>query len=177
MSYIVEQIISSVTMQDIAEQYGLEATGKGTMMCPFHNEKTPSLKLYPGSRGWYCFGCGAGGSVIVFVQKYFNLGFREAVSKINNDFRLGLESTNYHTRRKIEQESREAVLSRVKRKMFKEKYESICKRVTAYYRQCWFKLKTCPRPSDEFFLLLRRVEYMDYWFDANKTFEMWEVNR
>lgn len=177
MNYITEQIISSVSMRDIAEQYGLDVTRKGVMMCPFHKEKTASLKLYPENRGWYCFGCGAGGSVIDFIRRYFNLSFMEAVSKINNDFGLGLESSNYHTRRKIEQESRGAVLDRIRKKMLREKYEAVYKRVKDYYRQCWLRLKVCPRPSKEYFLLSRRVEYMDYWFDANKTFEMWEVNR
>ena len=51
----------------------------GFVACPFHNEKTPSLKIYPDNR-WHCFGaCGEGGDVIDFICKLRNLNFIEAV--------------------------------------------------------------------------------------------------
>ncbi len=48
-------------------------------LCPFHAEKTPSFHVHP-DRGFFkCFGCGAGGDVITFVQKSENIGFPDAV--------------------------------------------------------------------------------------------------
>ena len=47
--------------------------------CPFHSEKTPSCTIYPDSQSFYCFGCGAGGSVFTFIQKTENVGFMDAV--------------------------------------------------------------------------------------------------
>ena len=48
-------------------------------LCPFHAEKTPSFHVHP-DRGFFkCFGCGAGGDVMTFVQKLENLPFGEAV--------------------------------------------------------------------------------------------------
>jgi DNA primase catalytic core len=48
-------------------------------LCPFHAEKTPSFHVHP-DRGFFkCFGCGAGGDVITFVQKLENAGFGDAV--------------------------------------------------------------------------------------------------
>lgn len=38
-----------------------------TGLCPFHNDEVSSLVVYPGDRGWYCFGCGRGGGVIQFL--------------------------------------------------------------------------------------------------------------
>jgi hypothetical protein len=36
----------------------------GKVRCPFHTDGTPSLHVYPEpGRGWYCYGCGRGGSV------------------------------------------------------------------------------------------------------------------
>ena len=36
----------------------------GKISCPFHEDDTPSLHVYPTPRrGWYCYGCGRGGSV------------------------------------------------------------------------------------------------------------------
>ena len=48
-------------MQEVAERYGYQPDTKGFISCPFHTgDKTPSLKLYPEDKGWYCFGCHAG---------------------------------------------------------------------------------------------------------------------
>ena len=83
-------IKSQINMIDICKTYGFNIQRGNFICCPFHNEKTPSLKLYDGTRGFYCFGCGEHGSVIDFVMRYFNLDFPKAISKLNDDFRLGL---------------------------------------------------------------------------------------
>ncbi|MCX6797351.1 MAG: DNA primase [Candidatus Doudnabacteria bacterium] len=48
-------------------------------LCPFHSEKTPSLQISPQKQIWHCFGCGEGGDVISFIQKFENLDFKEAL--------------------------------------------------------------------------------------------------
>lgn len=48
-------------------------------LCPFHNEKTPSFTVYPDTKSFYCFGCGAGGEVITFIRRIENLDFIESV--------------------------------------------------------------------------------------------------
>ena len=83
-------IKSQINMIDICKTYGFNIQRGNFICCPFHNEKTPSLKLYDGNRGFYCFGCGEHGSVIDFVMRYFNLDFTKAISKLNDDFGLGL---------------------------------------------------------------------------------------
>ena len=50
-------------------------------LCPFHDEKTPSLHVRP-ERGWYCFGCGEGGDAIGFVMKQDGLGFSASVEHL-----------------------------------------------------------------------------------------------
>jgi hypothetical protein len=48
--------------------------------CPFHNEKTASMCLYPHNNTYFCFGaCGAFGDSIDWVMKFRNLTFKEAV--------------------------------------------------------------------------------------------------
>jgi DNA primase len=62
----------------------LRNAGGGNLkgLCPFHEEKSPSLSVSP-SRGLYhCFGCGAGGDVIRFVQHIEHLDFTEAVERL-----------------------------------------------------------------------------------------------
>ena len=77
-------------MPKIMEQYGFRLDKAGFCECPFHSERSASFKAYPGTRGYYCFGCGAHGSVIDFVMLYFGLSFKDALAKINEDFSLGL---------------------------------------------------------------------------------------
>ena len=48
-------------------------------LCPFHSEKTPSCHIYTDTQSFYCFGCGAGGSVIQFIMLMERLDFQESV--------------------------------------------------------------------------------------------------
>lgn len=52
--------------------------------CPFHNDRTPSMKL--NEDYFYCFGCGAHGDVIDFVARLFHLPPAEAAKKLAEDF-------------------------------------------------------------------------------------------
>jgi DNA primase len=53
--------------------------------CPFHaggEERTPSLHVYPNDRGWACFGCGRGGTIVDFGAHLYGIeprggGFHE----------------------------------------------------------------------------------------------------
>ena len=76
-------------MDDIIGLYGYR-TKHGFMCCPFHGEKEPSLKVYPETGGWHCFGCGKGGSVIDFVIEHENCTFPAAVRAIDRAMKLGL---------------------------------------------------------------------------------------
>ena len=51
--------------RDYVERLLGQAVGRsGKVLCPFHADGTPSLHVYPEpGRGWYCYGCGRGGSV------------------------------------------------------------------------------------------------------------------
>ncbi|MBR6859747.1 MAG: hypothetical protein IKM73_00300 [Acidaminococcaceae bacterium] len=87
-----ETIKQQVTMRDVAERYGFAvSTRTKKIRCPFHDDKNASLQIYSGNRGWFCFTCGEGGSVIDFVMKYFGLSYVDAIKKLNDDFHLGLD--------------------------------------------------------------------------------------
>lgn len=111
---VFEHIVQTVTMQAAADRYGLVPNKHGLCCCPFHGEKTPSFKIYPGSKGFYCFGCGVGGDVITFAEKLLGLSPAEAVKRLDADFGLGLfgqtsaPSSNDWQRRKAQRESAEA---------------------------------------------------------------------
>ena len=71
----IEQVIGSyVTLK----RAGSNLNG----LCPFHNEKTPSFTVFPATRSFYCFGCGAGGDVISFIMREENLDYVGALEHL-----------------------------------------------------------------------------------------------
>jgi hypothetical protein len=85
---IFEEIRNMVAMPDVAKFYGLEISHSGMACCPFHNDNTPSMKIY--ETNYFCFGCGATGDCTGFVAKLFNISQLEAAKKISYDFGLRL---------------------------------------------------------------------------------------
>ncbi len=53
-------------------------------LCPFHSERTPSFTVFPSTKSFYCFGCGAGGDVVTFMMKRENLDYRSALELLAN---------------------------------------------------------------------------------------------
>ena len=68
----------------VGEYVALRRAGGGALkgLCPFHDEKSPSLSVSPSKGLFHCFGCGAGGDVIRFVERIENLGFTEAAERL-----------------------------------------------------------------------------------------------
>ena len=90
MTDVSSEIKRLVPMTRAAPFYGVEVGAGGYARCPFHGEKTGSLKVYDGDRGWHCFGCHKGGSVIDFVMELYGLSVLDAEKRLDADFRLGL---------------------------------------------------------------------------------------
>ena len=68
----VEQVIGSYIQ---LRRSGRRLAG----LCPFHEDRTPSLVVYPHNQSWWCFGCEAGGDVFKFVMMIEHVRFPEAV--------------------------------------------------------------------------------------------------
>lgn len=83
-----DDIKRAVTMPDLLERLGMDPPRQGFILCPFHQDSDASLKVYQGDRGWYCFGCGQGGSVIDFVMQYLGLSFSDAVQELGRMYGL-----------------------------------------------------------------------------------------
>lgn len=88
MPRIAEESIERVaTASDIVEIIGsyfpLKRAGTSwRALCPFHREKSPSFHVSPQKQAYYCFGCGAGGSVFKFVMEYERVDFGTAVRRL-----------------------------------------------------------------------------------------------
>ncbi|WP_299297408.1 CHC2 zinc finger domain-containing protein [uncultured Erythrobacter sp.] len=53
--------------------------------CPFHSERTPSFTIFSGGQRFHCFGCGASGDVLDFVQALHGVGLRDAAAMLGAD--------------------------------------------------------------------------------------------
>ncbi|MEE9328375.1 MAG: CHC2 zinc finger domain-containing protein, partial [Cocleimonas sp.] len=83
----LEKIKANTSLLGLAESqgYALKKESKDYVMCcPFHDDKTPSLKITPAKNLFHCFGCGAGGSVIDWVIKTQGVSFRHAVELLKD---------------------------------------------------------------------------------------------
>ena len=80
----IEEVRARSRVESVIGSYvQLRKTGsRFSGLCPFHDDRKPSLVVYPASQSWYCFGCGAHGDVFDFVQTMENLSFREAVERL-----------------------------------------------------------------------------------------------
>ncbi|MCC6690493.1 MAG: hypothetical protein IT235_03070 [Bacteroidia bacterium] len=64
---------------------GLKADKNHRLCCPFHNDKTPSLQVYPKTNTWTCFNsnCNAGSrGQIDFIMKKENISKPPATARI-----------------------------------------------------------------------------------------------
>lgn len=142
-------------MQEAAQHYGITVDRRGFACCPFHEEKTASLKLYDTS--FYCFGCGTGGDVITFVAKLYGISNAQAALRINEDFGLRLtdksspQARSEYLRKKAEKE-REL-------KQFREDYLAKCDEFKSLNKE----LQTAEgfRSSE----ITARLEYLEYFFE------------
>jgi DNA primase len=75
-------------VQDYVSLKKLGANYKG--LCPFHAEKTPSFQVNREKGFFHCFGCGAGGDVIKFIELHEKVGFFDAVKMLAQRFGLSL---------------------------------------------------------------------------------------
>jgi DNA primase len=80
----LDQLKKDTAILDVLERYGVpahrQANGTSFMaLCPFHEDKNPSLSVDPVKNVWHCFGCQKGGSSIDFVMEKEGLSFKEAV--------------------------------------------------------------------------------------------------
>ncbi len=65
----IKDIKQRLSIKTVLKHYGLEANRNNMLKCPpFHEETEPSLKIYPQTNTFNCFGCKANGDTIEFIQ-------------------------------------------------------------------------------------------------------------
>src|SRR4030095_8097284 len=81
---IIEFIGSFVALKKIGQSF------QG--LCPFHDDKTPSLSVSSEKKIFRCFGCGASGNAITFLRRHKNLPFPEAVRFLAGKARILMDT-------------------------------------------------------------------------------------
>ena len=81
---IFDTLKARVTVPQAAAHYGVRIGRNGMCCCPFHSDKTPSMKI--NETYYYCFGCHSTGDVIDFTARLFNLSPLDAARKLALDF-------------------------------------------------------------------------------------------
>ena len=88
-----DDIKARVAVEDVISEYTqiLPAGVNFRCVCPFHQEKNPSLIISPAKGIWHCFGCGAGGDIFRFVMDIENITKQETLQKLAKKAGVTLE--------------------------------------------------------------------------------------
>ncbi|HPE20753.1 MAG TPA: DNA primase [Candidatus Mcinerneyibacteriales bacterium] len=88
----IDQIIEKISLVDFIGRYiPVKKTGKNYMaVCPFHNDRGPSLSISDEKGLFHCFGCGKSGNVITFLMEYENIPFKEALEQLAREAGVAL---------------------------------------------------------------------------------------
>src|SRR5574344_1221425 len=81
---LIDAILKSADIVTVISAY-IPVIKKGRSflaVCPFHDDKNPSLNISKEKQIFKCFACGTGGNAITFVEKYEKISFEEAVRKV-----------------------------------------------------------------------------------------------
>ncbi|EJW2021838.1 toprim domain-containing protein [Salmonella enterica] len=84
----LQHLKAAVPLVAVVRSQGRQMFKKGkdfTVLCPFHDEKTPSMVISPAKNLYHCFGCDAGGSVLDWVMHTEKLSLRKAVERLRGE--------------------------------------------------------------------------------------------
>ncbi len=123
---IIEEIRYRCDIEEVIGSYvTLKRAGSNhNGLCPFHSEKTPSFTVFPATKSFYCFGCGAGGDVVTFIRKIENLDYVAALEFLAT--RAGISIPN------------EAVLSNGRETVSRKRIYEMNLEAARFFRGCLF---------------------------------------
>ena len=135
------EIKQSVSMREVVEGYGIRIDRKGFCCCPFHKEKTGSMKIYKTS--YNCFGCGANGDIFSFVMGMEHCDFKTAYKSLGGSYEQRSDNQrnlyHYHLQKRKETENKRLQrLAQEKREMIEEvKMQKLFKKLSPVFSDMW----------------------------------------
>jgi hypothetical protein len=176
-------IKSNVSIYDVISRYGFELNRAGFIVCPFHNEKTGSMKIYGKTNRFKCFGCGVWGDVIDFVARMERTNVIGAAEIIGIAFGLDIfvdNPTCPEVLRKAEEERVRRERVKAKRKAQDEFIEEVRREVRDRIRRNNDRYWTVRRNEDALGLdlsfslyvsLHKEKEWLEYLYDILSGFK------
>ena len=163
---IYSQIKEQVSTRDVAVHYGYKVNRNGMMRCPFHDDKSPSMKV---DKNFICFGCQEKGDVIRFASKLFSLPPYEAAGKLIEDMGLTVTAEN---RPEVQPGIRQkAKRERTEKQLFTKALDRVYAIYCDYYRLLneWAEVYSPASPDEEFHPLfveaMHKRDYVEYLLD------------
>ena len=133
-------------------------------LCPFHEDRHPSLKL---DERYHCFGCGADGSVIDFVAELFDMTLQDAARKLAADFGIICSPTTRSAIQRPQRPQKRFIQNETK-EMENLYYSVLCD----YFRRLrqWRVLYAPQTMTEEynplFIEALKNEDYIEYLLDV-----------
>src|SRR3989442_9878510 len=113
----IERVRDAVDMVElVGARSDLRRQGaRWTGLCPFHDERTPSFSVNAEHKLYHCFGCGASGDAIRFVEATEALDFRGAVELLADRYGVELKREREDPREEERRRRRDRLLQLVER--------------------------------------------------------------
>ncbi len=108
----VNEVLQAVKIEEVISDYiQLKRVGKRYAgVCPFHNDRDPSLSVNTEKGFFHCFGCGVGGNAINFVMKAENISFKEALAKVASKAGIKIDISVEKSAEQIKTENIEKII-------------------------------------------------------------------
>lgn len=152
-----------VSAQDAARHYGLTFDRKGWALCPFHNDKHPSMSFRDGR--FRCWACHASGDAIDFTGRLLGLEPMAAVERLNADFSLSLPLHRKPTKAEAQAAQRRLEIASAHRE-FEEWREAFISRLCAAYRVAHMALQNMGELTEREALAIRWQSRFEHWADT-----------
>lgn len=160
---VFEAVKQTVTTRQAAENYGIRVNRAGKVNCPFHDDRTPSMKV---DKRFHCFGCGADGDVIDFTARIYGLDVKSAAEKLAADFQIPY---TYHKRKEM---VKKPIREKSDEQMYRD-LEAKCFKVLSDYFHLFrhWERAYAPKQEDEtwhplFVEALQKKEHIEYLLDV-----------
>ena len=124
--HIIENVRQVADIYDIvSEHVNLKKSGRNFfVLCPFHNEKTPSFNVNDEDGFYHCFGCGAHGDVISFVMQKESIDFKETIKILASEIGVNIEDYYSKDKKLIEEEINYKNIYDLTKNYFKNNFNS-----------------------------------------------------
>jgi len=109
----IDRIYEAAKIEDIVGDYvKLHRRGANLIgLCPFHQEKTGSFTVSPSKGIYKCFGCGASGHAVKFVQEIEQCSYAEALKQVARRYHIEVEERQMTPEEQQRQDNRESMFA------------------------------------------------------------------